>query len=188
MKRTSMFAMALTLALLATPAALAGNFYVGGAIGQTSTDINGVNVSGVNVDDSDTGYKLFGGYSFFRNFAVEAGYVDVGQASIETTVPIQSSSSAEADGFALEAVGVLPLGERFELFAKYGWYMWDATVSASIQGLGTVSASDDGTDPTYGIGFGWNVTERGRLQLELERYEIDTMDVDTYLVGYAFSF
>lgn len=152
-----------------------GGLQAGGAIGQTS---------------SEMGYKLFGGYDFFRHFAVEAGYVDVGGASVETTFPIQSSATTEAKGFAVEAVGLLPLGqrERFNVFAKYGFYLWDATVTASIDGFGSMSASDDGTDPTYGLGVGWWVIERGQLRFELDRYAVDTMDVDTYLFGFAYSF
>jgi OOP family OmpA-OmpF porin len=183
-----MFAAVLALALFAAPAALAGNFYVGGAVGQTSTDIDDPGIDGIDVDDSDTGFKVFGGYSFMKHFAVEGGYVDVGETSIETTVPFQSEVSAEADGFTVGAVGILPIGQKFDLFAKAGFFMWDSEATVSMQGFGTESASDDGSDPTYGLGFGWNLSERSRLRFEADRYEVEDLDIDTYLVGYAFSF
>jgi OOP family OmpA-OmpF porin len=193
MRRIAVFATTLALALVATPAVLANGFYVGGAFGQTSADIDGASMQGfgssVDVDDTDTGYKLFGGYNFMKHFSVEAGYVDVGESSIDATAgTLTSSMTAEADGFSASAVGILPIGERFNVFAKYGFYQWDAEVTASMTGLGSFSASDDGTDPTYGLGFGWNVSERSNLRFEADRYELDTLDVDTYTVGYAFSF
>jgi len=188
MSRISMFATVLAVALFAAPAALAGSFYVGGAVGQSSADVQDPGVAGVDVDDSDTGFKVFGGYSFMRHFAVEGGYVDVGETSVETTIPVPTSISAQADGFTVEAVGILPIGQRFDVFAKYGFFLWDSEATVSQQGFGSVSGSDDGNDPTYGLGFGWNISERGRLRFEAERYEVDNLDVDTYLVGYAFSF
>lgn len=188
MSRISMFAAVLALALFAAPAALAGSFYVGGAVGQSTTDIDDGGASGIDIDDTDTGFKVFGGYSFMKHFAVEGGYVDVGETTVETTVPFQSEVSAEANGFLVEAVGILPIGERFNVFAKYGFFMWDSEATFSQPGSPSVSGSDDGNDPTYGLGFGWNLSERSRLRFEADRYEVEDLDVDTYLVGYAFSF
>ena len=39
---------------------------------------------GVSSDDSDTGYKIFGGWKVNPNFAVELSYADLGEASIDT--------------------------------------------------------------------------------------------------------
>jgi len=177
----------------AAPAAHARGFYVGGSLGQTSADMGfGSSTPGISVDDSDTGFKLLGGYNIVKYFAVEGSWVDVAGISMEASDPLLGtmSASAEADGFAFEAVGILPIGKRFQLFADYGMYMWDGTttVSASDPLIPSFSASDDGSDPTYGLGFGWSVIERGTLRFEAERYEIETMDVDMYSVGFTYSF
>jgi len=179
----------LALLSLAAMPALAGEFYVGGALGQTSTDVPDMSgVSGVSVDDSSTGYKVFGGYNVARFFAVEAAYVDGASVSVDMTDPTPFSASFETSGFAFRAMGVLPIREKFSLFADYGMYMWDGDVSVS----GVGSGSTDGTDPVYGVGFGWNVMPQGNLRVEMERYntsdnDVD-MDVDMYSVGFAYKF
>ena len=85
-----------TLGLVAF-AAIAGPFamaehtgwYVGGSGGQSRATIddvritNSLTVGGFNsitITDYDrpTGYKVFGGYQFNKNFALEGGYFDLG--------------------------------------------------------------------------------------------------------------
>src|SRR4029453_14758447 len=52
-------------------------FYVGASVGQaTSTDCNLPSC-----DDKDTSYRVFGGYQFNRNLALEGGYAPLGEVS-----------------------------------------------------------------------------------------------------------
>ena len=179
---------ALALLVIGAPAANAGGWYVGGSVGQTSADIDGsVNPGpGISVDDSDTGFKVLGGYNIMKFLAVEAAFVDVGQVSVDGTVQgIGSSVTAEADGFAVEALGIFPFANKFEVFAKAGLYLWDGDVAIS----GLPSVGDDGTDPTFGLGFGWNAFSRGQVRVEAERYTLDFVgDVDMYSVGFNYRF
>jgi OOP family OmpA-OmpF porin len=191
MSKSSVLAVAIGLLLIAAPAANAKGFYVGGSLGQTSADL-GVTDSiapNISVDDSDTGFKVFGGYNVAKYFAVEAAWVDVASFSLESTDPILPASiTGSADGFAVEAMGILPLGKSFELFAEYGMYLWDGTTDISMDGQSLPSASTDGTDPTFGVGFSWQPMAKGQLRFEAERYAIESMDVDMYSVGFAYRF
>src|SRR5205085_4251234 len=73
-------------------AQLAPGWYVGGNLGRASTDFDapapvvppGV---GFNEDDTDTAGKLFGGYQFHRNFALEFGYYDLGRYDFGFAAP-----------------------------------------------------------------------------------------------------
>ena len=184
---------ALALLVIGAPAANAGGWYVGGSLGQTSADLGsldpGSGVSGVSIDDSDTGFKVMGGYNIMKFISVEAAFVDVGQVSVDGTVPgIGTSVSAEADGVSVEAMGIFPFAQKFEVFAKAGVYRWDGDISATVAGTPVLNASDDGTDPTFGVGFGWNAMSRGQVRLEAERYSVDDLDVDMYSAGFAFRF
>ncbi|CAH0356202.1 outer membrane beta-barrel protein [Aquabacterium sp. CECT 9606] len=51
--------------------------YVGGAIGVTNANIACAGTT--KCDKTDTGFKLYGGYTVTEGFAVEAGYLDLGQ-------------------------------------------------------------------------------------------------------------
>jgi len=173
------------LLLMAAPSAHATGFYVGGSLGQTSSDIGDVDTSTVSVDDTDTGFKVFGGYNFMKFFSVEGGYVDVAGPSVDMST---DTISTEANGFAVEAMGVMPLGLKFQVFAEYGFFLWDLEVSSQSFG----SASEDGTDPTYGLGFAWNVIPKAQIRVEAERYSVDvtgaSMDMDMYSAGFAYRF
>ena len=39
-------------------------------------------------DEKDTGYKLFGGYQFNRNIAVEGGYYELGKSSFSSSTAL----------------------------------------------------------------------------------------------------
>ena len=177
----------LALLSLAVTPVLAGEFYVGGALGQASTDVPEANNSpGVTVDDSSTGYKVFGGYNVVKYFSVEGAYVDGASVSMNAA---PFTSSMETSGFAFRAMGVLPLREKLSLFADLGMYMWngDATVS---DGNSTASGSTDGTDPVFGVGMGWQVMPQGNVRVEIERYEasVEGVDMNTDLISVGFAY
>ena len=190
MRKLSVFwVVGLVLLLVGAPAANAGEWYVGGSLGQTSADLGGAFAPGAgeSVDDSDTGFKVFGGYNIVKFLSVEASWVDVAGVSVDEAATA-SSLTAEADGFSVEAVGIIPFSEKFEAFAKAGLYKWDGDMTASVGGQQTLSANDDGTDPIFGIGIGWNAFSRGQLRLEAERYSLNDLDVDMISAGFAWHF
>jgi OOP family OmpA-OmpF porin len=53
------------------------------AAGTTSGLLPGVNATSTSTDQKDTAYKLFGGYQFNRNMAVEGGYFNLGHNSFD---------------------------------------------------------------------------------------------------------
>ena len=59
--------------LFLSPLQADNKFYLGASIGENYIEQDNVFL-GEDFDDSDTGYKVFGGYQFHRNFAVEANY------------------------------------------------------------------------------------------------------------------
>jgi OOP family OmpA-OmpF porin len=125
--------------------------------------------------------KIFGGYKFTPNFAVEGAWIDLGEISASGG---GATITGEVDGLQLAAVGMFPINPQFGVFGKVGVYMWDATVSAP--GFGSVS--DDGSDIMFGAGVNWNFAQRFGLRAEWERFDIDGDDVDFLSVGVQFNF
>jgi OOP family OmpA-OmpF porin len=172
----------LALALCNFASLVSAEGYIGGSAGITSVDVCD-DLSGLGVtscDDEDTGFKIFGGYKFNPNFAVEGLWADLGEVS--ATGP-GGSASMEVDGFGAAAVGVIPLNEKFSIFGKVGAFMWDAS-----GGGGAAGSDDDGTDIMFGAGVGWNFTPKFGLRAEWERFDIDGDDVDFLSVGLQFNF
>lgn len=164
---------ALSTVALSAPAQADGQWFIGGSVAQSYVDENGL-------DDDDTGGKIFGGYQFNKHFSIEGSYYDFGEAT-------QGSNGLELDGFGLAAVGTIPVSAKFSLFGKVGIHDWDADTLGSTNTL--ISRSSD-TDAFYGVGVGvgYSLTDSLSLRGELERYEIDDLDVDVVSVGISFSF
>ncbi len=149
-------------------------FYLGASAGQSKakdacSDLGGVGFTG-SCDDKDTGWKLFAGYQFHKHFAVEGAYVDLGKFNaVGTASGLPVSANADAKTWQLVGVGMLPLANNFSLFGKAGVHRWDLDVRGRAGGA-TATASDDGTDFTFGIGAGYDFTKNLGLRVEWERF------------------
>jgi opacity protein-like surface antigen len=107
----------------------------------------------IEVDDGDTGWKLFVGYDFDPLFGVELAYVDLGES--ETTfqvdesftispdpvlatgfviIPVSTTTDfntvsdlkSDVDGFSFSGRLKYSFSKKIKLFAKAGIYFWDA--------------------------------------------------------------
>lgn len=170
---------AIFLMLGLTGDALAENgFYGGAGIGQATIDAcDGF----TNCDDNDTSWKIFGGWEMNSNIAFEAAWVDFGEISGSVD---GSAVSAEADGWTLAGKGIMPLNEQLGVFGKFGMIMWDFKGSGAASGI-----NDDGTDPMYGLGAQYMVTDQLGIVGEWEWYDIDNEnDIDLFSVGAFYKF
>ncbi len=154
-------------ALLASPAWAApegSGFYTGVGVGMS--DLSSGGFSG-----NDFAFKVFGGYDFIKYFGVEAGYMDGGS-------PSDHGFNVKIHGWDLALRGILPIGERGEVFAKIGEVWWHV----KADGFG----SDSGNDLLYGIGGGYRFADHFGARLEWERMDVqDTDSADLYtLSGY----
>jgi len=172
--------------------------YVGAGLGYSKLDndtLDWLGDVGASTDDSDTGYKLFVGYQFNPNFAVEAGYVDFGDFEASGADGTDSARlKLGVEGFTAALVGKLPIQNGFSVFGKLGMVAWDADLDLDANIGGDAyreSASEDGTDPYYGIGAEYEV-ERILMRAEFERYDISDsgedfeIDLISASIGYRF--
>ena len=133
-------------------------FYAGASVGQSKADCD---ASGGSCDDKDTAYRVFGGYKFHPNIAVEGGYAPLG----ETSATIGSSKlTAEANAWDIVGVGIWPLGNNFSVLGKLGFY------NAEVKLGGPVSGKKTTTDLTYGLGGQYDFNRNLGLRLEWNRY------------------
>ena len=200
------------LTLVAATPALSDDssgFYVGGSVGQSQADIAkreivddleqaGFTTTRFRQDETDFGFKLLGGYQFNEYFSVEGGYFDLGEFSFEaTTVP--AGSKAGELGFAgwnLDVVGMFPVLERLDVFARFGAHRGKATVVYTDGGAVTSSerrVSKTDVDYKYGVGLQYGLTDAWALRLEAERYRMDDAvgnkgDLDLVSAGIIYKF
>jgi OOP family OmpA-OmpF porin len=175
---------------LVTATPVAAQLYLGGGLGWSDYKAGNASndISSGTVDGEDTGWKLFGGYQFNRNFGFELSYLDLGRASYSGTLsgaPV-TSGSLETTGVNLSVVGTLPLTQNFDLFGKLGAFAWETKTGDLTAGVAG-SRKDDGTDVSYGVGVAYNFTPQLALRGEWEKLKAHD-DIDFMSVSMAFKF
>ncbi len=178
----------LAFGLLAAAPCVQAQWYVGASAGESRNSYKGAGQAdqlldlgfdgaSSSIDDKDAAYRIYAGYQLHRYVAVEAGFVDLGRTSITSTVLPAGSldTRIRAKGFDVSAVGMLPLGEQFTVFARVGAFA--AETRASYSGRGSVLLFDGeqtqkkrSTNVVYGVGATFNFTPRFALRAEYNRY------------------
>lgn len=154
------------------------------------------------IDDSDSTWGAYVGYQWNRYFAVEAGYVDLGQGFYETGLtvgdadpddlidgggPFDAAVTAKfrSSGPTLAAVGMLPFGDKFEAHGRVGVLFARTRLGFSLldseNGDSTVvfgEYSDSSKDLFAGIGASWNINPSYALRVDYERF-LDVGDENT---------
>lgn len=214
MKIAQAFSIAASLAALAvtlSPSAFADDagWYTGFNAGQSRAKIDdtriadgllndGFTTTSISNDDRHFGFKAFGGYEFNRYFALEGGYFNLGKFGF--TADTSPAGSLRGDiklqGANFDAVGSVPLSDKFSLFARAGLNYADA--KDSFAGTGSVAVIDRSPRKwaaNYKFGFGaeYDFTRFIGMRIEAERYRIDDAvgnkgDVDLYSAGLVFKF
>ncbi len=183
-----------TLSMPLAASAQDAGFYLGGSVGRSDTNNDtaafaalGATVLGS--DEKDTGWKLFGGYQFTKNWSVEASYVDLGKFGVTGRIgALPFTASAKVTGYALAAVGTLPVSQNFDLFAKVGIVHSRVKSSATVAAA-AAAANDNDTDWTAGIGAKYNVNKNFAIRAEIERYEAGSSgNANLYSIGVQFKF
>lgn len=199
------------LAVIASPSAIAdeAGWYVGANFGRSAATIDderitssllsrGFTTTAIIDDDRDTGYKVFGGYRFNRNFALEGGYFNLGQFGYTaTTLPTGTlTGEIKLQGLNLDLVGIVPITEKFSAFARAG--VNSAEAKDTFTGTGSVNVLDPNpskrdTNYKFGLGLQYDFTESFAMRAEVERYRIDDAvgnkgDIDLALLGLVYRF
>lgn len=197
-------------ALLAAPALAqdTSHYYGGVSAGQSKTDVDaagltsgllpGAAAASSTIDDKGNAFKVFGGYQFNRNIAIEGGYFHLGKSSFNAvTVPGGTlAGESKVQGLNLDLVGTLPLTERFSALARVGvQHAWSkSTFSGTGAGAGVAGSSKrNDSDAKVGLGMQYEISPAMWVRGEFERYRIKNAvgqrnNVDVASVSLVFPF
>ena len=155
---------------------IAGEGYIG-----ASTGIMNIEDDSGGSDFSDTPFsiKVFGGYEFNENFAVDVAYFSTLQDAEDDVFgfPVEIS----LDGFIIRGVGAYPTSDNFSILGSIGF--WDGDAEASAFGT-SATASEDGL--TLGVGGKYRF-ESVSIRGEFEWFDSDET-IWTILVGVQVNF
>ncbi len=186
MKNKTTLAAFIAAIMLAVPAVAEEEkrgFYIAPEIGQVKLKdycSEAFSAGLTSCEDSELGFGLSGGYWLNEFFAIEGGGrlasgFDLSDGSARAEIDVQT--------FNLGARGKFPVGQHFFITGKTGIHFWDLKASGPGGSL-----SDDGTDPYYGLGIGFNFNERIGALAEYTRYKFDDSDADVISGNLVFNF
>src|SRR6478609_8244556 len=130
MTRTAATFGCMAAAVLAGPSSFGQGtgWYGGASIGRSAATIDndritrglagqGLATTAIDERDTDTGYKLLGGYQLNRYFGLEAGWFDLGEMGYTATTspPGTLTGDVRLQGVNLDLVGTLPITDRFSV-------------------------------------------------------------------------
>src|SRR5262249_459117 len=136
---------------------------------------------------------------FTKNWGAELGYADLGKLTATATVSgVNVSADRKSTAWDIVGVGVLPFNDKFNGYAKVGFYMADTKLNgtASPFGLtGSTSRSKSNTDLTLTLGLGYDFNKNLGIRGEWQRYSkvgSDDVggdgDIDVYSIGVVYRF
>jgi hypothetical protein len=160
-------------------------------------------------DKKDSGYGFQVGYRFNRYLALEGGYVDLGETTFKASAPgvflfnnstdtFTQKITSKVAGITLSALGVVPLGYRWEVFGRAGLLIDNNEVEVraadSMGGSGSFDLSESATDVMAGVGVGFLLAEIYSIRAEFTRIldagdEISgENDIDLLSLGFTVRF
>jgi OmpA-OmpF porin, OOP family len=157
--------------------------YFGFGLGQAKYDMGGQCASGFSCNNRDFAFKVYSGGNFSRLFGMEVGYWNLGRARA-------GGGEIKAQGANIDGVVNLPLGDRFNLFAKgggvYGWTKTSSEVPFADTG------DKNGFDWTYGAGAQFDVTRGLAIRADWDVYRLQFASGDhqdnLYTAGLVYKF
>ncbi len=206
--RTTLALLALTLASSAMADETSG-FYIGanGGVAKSKVDEerirgglqqSGYTMTSLEDDDLEAGYKVFGGYQFMRNFAIESGYFDLGRFDFtaHTQPPGSLSGEAKFRGLNFDALLILPFTSRFSVFGRGGVTYAEAQTQFSSTGavpLPNYESRERAANYKFGAGLEYDFVDAFGMRLEAERYRLNDGvgnkgDVDFLSAGFLYRF
>lgn len=163
----------------------ASGFYIGLDFGKSKLGTGDQYFGSAGSRDSggDTGYKVRSGYQFSRYVAVEVGYADLGEISIDgipysctPTTTCSRSARTKIRGALVNAVGSWPFAERWSLDGRLGVMRTQvATTSQSVPGPGAVHYSQTDMAMIYGAGVSFRLNSHATASvdwLRFDRYDV----------------
>ena len=154
--------------------AISNPYYIGGTIG--SSDASSYCDGETGCEDTDTAWKLFGGYQLTNMLSGEVGYVSLGDIH-------KNGENSDVSAFTANAVGSMQVTERFDVFAKVGAMRWNSD---------NTHEDKDGFGVTYGLGVKMRLSDTTKLRAVWQQYpgietDNDDSDINMLSVGFELS-
>jgi OOP family OmpA-OmpF porin len=154
----------------------------------------------IGCDDSDAGVKLFGGYRFSRNLAVEGAYTNLGTATGNGTISgLAANFDRDVSAWDISMLIGAPISQQFSFFGRLGFMRSETQFKGTLLGA-SVDVSEKKSSFTYGLGAQMELGKSVAVRAEWQRYTntggpglkpyltADEVDIDFVSVGLIWKF
>lgn len=165
-----------------------GSLYVAARLGFADTGISrfdlesdfaarGINATVTAVDEERATFEIAAGYAVSKRWAVEAGYLDLGEVKVSFDAPQLAEGLAyvhpsSGDGYVVSGLYRQPLLERVELLARVGVFDWEAAYATENEETRIDRARIDGRDWLLGLGAEYSFAPTWALIGEVRQYHL----------------
>jgi OOP family OmpA-OmpF porin len=140
-------------------------FYLGGKLGLNYYQ-HGCESWSIGCDKYSIATGIFAGYQFNTNFAVEAAYLDLGEAiATYNEVGGENIYIGRMKGLNLTAVKSINLSKQVNIFGKAGTFNWYGKKQGPFSKKRT-----DGWAPTVGAGITYQLTNKWQARFEYQYF------------------
>ena len=226
MNRMLGLTVAATLALgaAAAQADSTRGFYAGFNAGATKMDIDKnaldaaisdvLSASGLTVlsassstSENDASLGVFAGYRILPYLAVEAEWMTLGTGKYEArgdvtdgvaTDTLRVNAETDATGIAASALGIWPISQSWELYARLGVIFADTTLTANVRSSAASindNLSEDSQNLVYGAGATYWYSSTWSMRLDYQHFDglgdsstIGETNVDRLAASWVYSF
>ena len=162
--KAALFGVALAFAVpLAHSQTTTPGLYIGAGLGQSEAKDKFTCTGFTVCKKTGAAAKFFGGYQFHPNFAVEAGYTDLGRATRGTST---STTNLEVGLGEMTVMGSYPVSDKFMGYGRLGGYYARSTATTT----GSSSANEANGGVTFGMGAQYFLTNSLGVRGEFQRY------------------
>ena len=181
----------LFIIILFSTSALSKDYYFITGINNNKIE-TGITVSTASLDEDDKDMFFTIGYNYSENLGIDISFFETGNATLSGDNGDRFNLAGSEYQFIVNngkisvsseniAVGLRPkakLSEELDVFGRIGYHFYEATASASGDGITTASLTDDdSSDFFYGFGLSYKV-DNFYLSAGLEYYQLDYDYID----------
>jgi OOP family OmpA-OmpF porin len=168
--------------------------------GTFNDDLTAAGATGLSSSENGSGnqWRLQAGYKFNPYFAVEAGYIDLGQADYKANFAGGAAKgSQKAGGVDLAVLGILPVTDNLSLFGKAGLVAAKVDTKLTSGAPAATNINDSSTEirPLLGAGATYSLLKNVDLRFDYDHVSDigksgkgGKMDDDMVSAGVSYNF
>ena len=182
------FAFLFGASLLLAGTAHAEGFYLGGSAGFGDATLRSDDQF-EDPDDALFAVKGIGGYRVNEFFAVEGSII--GATNDEYDYGFDGEADVSFGALTGSFLGIVPVTETFELYAKVGGYVGESEVDDDFFFFGTNNRDEDESGLVWGAGAFFNFGSRKQFTIRVDYEDFDTDALDDFWAvsgGFQYNF